>query len=193
MKTLLKSAFTALLCSVLVSSAQAGAGSCFLRVDGIPGESTAVDHQGDIDLVGFKTGIIQKLTAATGSGLAAGKPDFGPLKVFKYLDKASSGLFIACAVGRHIKKVTLFVSSGDTVAEAGPVRPAGDFFKIVLSDVVISSINDGTDTTDSSGNLLETVVFEFTRIEWTYIPANSDGQPQTPITGGYDLKTGRRL
>jgi type VI secretion system secreted protein Hcp len=114
--------------------------------------------------------------------------DFGPLKVYKYIDKASIPIFVACAVGKHLPKVTLsVVRTGSTDV------PPFDYFVVVLTDVLVSSVNDSTDTTDDQGNLLETVSFDFAKIQWTYRPTEPNGAPGTPVKGGYDLKLNKKL
>jgi type VI secretion system secreted protein Hcp len=188
MKKALTSTLVALVCLAFTNSVRAGGNDqCFLKIEGIQGESTNENHPNEIVLVGFRTGLMQKVIAA-GSGAGVGKVDFSPLKVFKNIDKASVPIFVACAVGKHLKTVTLSV-----VRYADFPSGAFDYFVVVLSDVFVSSVNDGTETTDSEGNLLETVTFDFTKIEWTYKPQNEDGSPGTPVKGGYDLKLNRKL
>jgi type VI secretion system Hcp family effector len=86
-----------------------------------------------------------------------------------------------------LKKVTLSVFKNETAG--APF----EYFDIVLSDVLVSSVNDSTETTDAEGNLLETVSFEYAKIEWTYTPRDEKGAPETPVKGGYDLKLNKKL
>lgn len=197
MKTLTTTLLAGLFCSLLVSTSPGASFDAFLNIEGVPGESKSENHPNEIELVGFKNAVSLPGIGALSSGAAASKPVFAPLRVFKYIDKATPILLVQCALGKRIPKVTLSLSSPNLALAAGgagalaPAYAPGDFFKIVLTDVFISSINDGTDTTDSSGNLLETVVFEYARVEWTYTPANPNGGPGTPITRGWDVKTNR--
>lgn len=194
MKTLITSVLAGLFCSLIVSSSHGAAFDAFLKVEGVTGESKNESHPDEIELVGFKNGVSLSGVSGAAGGAAVGKPVFTPLRVFKYIDKATPLLLIHCALGKRIPKVTLTLSSPNLGLVAGAAAPAyapGDFFKIVLSDVLISSINDGTDTTDSSGNLLETVIFDYARVEWTYTPVNSNGSPGTPITRGWDVKASK--
>ena len=48
-------------------------------------------------------------------------------------------------------------------------------------------------TTDSEGNLVETVTLSYTEIRWTYTPANPAGGSGTPVTGGFNVKTNKKL
>ena len=186
MKRALFSTLTLLIVGLANSSYAGGNDLCFLKIDGIEGESNNDRHAGEIDLVGFRTGLMQKVINSATGGAGAGKPAFTPLKVFKYIDKASIPIFVACAVGKNLRKATL------SIARSGGDTPS-DYFVIVLSDVFVSSVNDSTETTDGEGNLLETVTFEYAKIEWTYTPQNVDGSPGTPIKGGYDLKLNKKL
>src|SRR5678815_117991 len=188
MKEALFTTLTLLIVGLANSSYAGGNDQCFLKIDGIPGESTVHPHVGEIDLVGFRTGLLQKVVNSGGGGGGAGKVDFGPLKVYKYIDKASIPIFVACAVGKHLPKVTLsVVRTGSTDV------PPFDYFVVVLTDVLVSSVNDSTDTTDDQGNLLETVSFDFAKIQWTYRPTEPNGAPGTPVKGGYDLKLNKKL
>src|SRR5437868_463365 len=80
--------------------------SFFLKVDGIDGDAQDSDHNGEIALVSFHAGVSQRaLQTYAGSGASATKSDFSPIKVFKFVDKASAKLFLACATGQVIKNV----------------------------------------------------------------------------------------
>jgi type VI secretion system secreted protein Hcp len=184
-----KAIFTTLtLCIVGLANVSRAGGNdqCFLKIDGIQGESHNYRHVGEIDLVGFRSGLMQKVISSLGGGAGAGKPEFSPLKVFKYIDKASIPIFVACATGKNLKKATL------SIVKSGGEIPS-DYFVIVLSDVFVSSVNDSTETTDGEGNLLETVSLEYSKIEWTYTPQNDDGSPGTALKGGWDLKLNKKL
>src|SRR6185503_16847801 len=100
-KSLTTTLVALLVCAVANTSYGGGNDQCFLKIDGIPGESTVHPHEGEIDLVGFRTGLLQKVVSSGAGGGGAGKVDFGPLKVYKYIDKASIPIFVACAVGKH--------------------------------------------------------------------------------------------
>ena len=189
MKKPLITALCSLLVLALVNTGFAGGNDqCFLKIDGIQGESNNEAHQDEIVLVGFRSGLMTKIINSASGGAGTGKPEFTPLKVFKYIDSASIPIFVACAVGKTLKKVTLSVVNNG----ATKVAPF-DYFVVVFSDVRVSSVNDSTETTDGEGNLLETVTFDYSKIEWTYTPQNDNGAPGTPVKGGWDLKLNKKL
>jgi type VI protein secretion system component Hcp len=60
MKEALFTTLTLLIVGLANSSYAGGNDQCFLKIDGIPGESTVHPHVGEIDLVGFRTGLCRK-------------------------------------------------------------------------------------------------------------------------------------
>jgi type VI secretion system secreted protein Hcp len=163
-----------------------------LKLDGIDGESSDTGHNGEIDVVTFKAGVMQRALAnAAGGGASAGASDFKPLTVFKYLDLASAKLFLACATGQHIKTATLTVENTGSET-ATPARPLGVFFKIVLTDVLVASVNEDSSTTDQLGNLVESISLSYSKIQWNY-NQNFGGEPGPTVTGGFDVRANKKL
>jgi type VI secretion system secreted protein Hcp len=151
-----------------------------LKIEGVEGDSTDRVHINEINVVSFQMGVRNTGTFATGGGGGAGKAEFTDLTVFKFIDKASPVLFLAAAQGDHIRSATL------VVRKSGP-NPF-TFYKIVLDDVLISSVNDDASTTDQNGNLLERMTLNWARITWTFIPQNPDGSRGAPITRFFDRR-----
>ena len=177
--------------------------SIFLRIGDentitVQGEARTPPHANEIDVASFKAGVLQKgAVFAGGGGFGSAKSEFTPLTIFKFLDKASPSLFVACVTGVHFPKATLFIVNpplaGAALAQP-PRRPLGEYFRIELEDVVIASLNQDANTTDANGNLVETVTLSFTKIRWTYTPIDPQtGEPQTPIKGGFDVKKNLKL
>jgi len=185
MKTFAKIYLVPLVLCFFVAGAH-GAVDAFLKIDGIEGDSTDETHPNEIVALSFKIGVVQHtaLNSAVG-GISTGRPEFKPLTIFKSIDKASPKLFMACASGKHFANATLVVRK----AGENPV----EFFKVVLTDVLISSLNEDADTTDREGNPVETVALSYSKIVWTFTPQNTDGSLGTGITGGFDFKTNKVL
>ena len=156
----------------------------------IAGESTYPGHVGEIDIASFKLGVTQKgLLSAGTTGAGAGKSQFTPLTVYKYLDKATPQLFVACALGSHYKTATLTISEpSNTGFAASPGRHSGDFFTVVLQDVFVVGVNQDASSTDSNGNLLETIDLSYLKITWSYTAA--DG---SVTSGGFDVVHNKKL
>jgi type VI secretion system secreted protein Hcp len=182
MKTLTK-VLLILLVSYFVAAANGASFDVFLKIEGIEGDSTDPGHLNEINVVSFNTGVRNSGSFAGGGGSGAGKTEFTDLTVFKYIDKASPQLFIAAANGDHIRRAML------VVRKSGP-NPF-TFYRIVLGDVLISSVNDNASITDQNGNLLESITLNWAGISWTFIPQNADGSRGEPISGWFDTKSVR--
>ena len=150
----------------------------------IAGDSETPGHQGEISIVSFKFGVTQKGTAVTGSGLGAGKAEFTPMMLYKYLDKSSAKLFVNCAKGTHFKSMVL------TVSEADIENPEllKSILTIQLNNVQFAAVNTDSSTVDSKGNLVESITVEYKSAFWTF--TGSDGQTSS---GGFDLKANKEL
>ena len=147
----------------------------FLKIDGIKGESNNVRHKDEIQLAAFRLGVLQNAASGTGSGGGAGKATFGPVLVYKGIDSASPLLFLRCATGQHMPEAIL------TLSENGK-----DYFKVKLVDVVVSSCDVTSNNVENTELPLETVSLKYARVEITYVPFNTKGAPETPISIGFD-------
>ena len=143
---------------MLLGAWRANAASDYLlEIEGIPGEVTANGHSNDIACLSFSLGI-------TNSG---GGPTFTSFKVVKTLDKSSPLLALSCAQGTTISKVTL------TLRDQTPVQV--EYYKIILTNVVVSSVTTSGNSIDPRPT--ETVTFSFQSIEWDYQQVDSTGNP----------------
>jgi type VI secretion system secreted protein Hcp len=116
----------------------------FLKVDGIPGESTHVGHLKEFEIKDFSFGVENPTTIGSAtSGAGAGKAKFNEFTITKTADKASPIFFKSCASGQHIKVAVL------TCRKAGEERP-DDFLKVTFSDILISSYSDAAEASRTS-------------------------------------------
>jgi type VI secretion system secreted protein Hcp len=100
----------------------------FLKIDGIPGESTNSKHKGEIDVLAFSWNIKQSI------GPGGGVPQVSDFSIVKHLDIASPPLFAAVCTGDHIASALLTVESGS--------NPKGQalFYKVTFTEVLVSSV-----------------------------------------------------
>ena len=152
----------------------------FLKVDGIPGESRADKHKGEIELVGFSWGVTNTGNPGGGGG-GAGRAQFSDLSFTKRVDKSSPVLFLACASGKHIKEAQL------SVRKAG--RAALEYLKIKLTDVLVTSFQE----TAGEETPVESVAFDFRRIDVEYTPQHDDGSPGDVVKAGWDLSRNTKV
>jgi type VI secretion system secreted protein Hcp len=145
----------------------------FLKVDGIKGESTAPEHEDEIELVSFSWGVSREITAGSASNP---KAEFEDLSVIKLQDKSSTKLFLASSSGKVIDKVVLTGIRTDLAGQ--------QFMKIELEKVVISSFIESSATGELPN---ENVKLNFEKIELIYRPTNPDGSLGTPFRAGWDV------
>lgn len=146
----------------------------FLKIDGIPGESQDSKHKDEIELASFSWGVTH-VPGHTGHG-GTGRAEFQDFHITRRVDKASPQLFLACASGKHIKEANL------SVRRAG--KEQLEYLKIKLSDVLVTSLQEGGSGGDS---LMESVSLAFTRFDVEYRPMRADGSLGDAIRAGWDL------
>ena len=107
---------------------------CFLKIDGIQGESTDPKHKDEIMVLSWSWSETQAMAAAPAGG--TGKVSMQDFHFSKAVDTASPKLMLACASGQHIK---------DAVLSCRNAGGSQDFLIITLTQVAISSyqISDG--------------------------------------------------
>lgn len=152
----------------------------FLKIDGIPGESTDDKHKDWIEITHFNHSIAQEAssTASSAGGATAERVDLGTLDIQHLLDKASPKIYEACCTGKHIKDVTVELC-----------RAGGDkqkYLEIKLEQVIISSVDSQGTTGEGFPN--ESVRFSYGKIKWTYVQQKrSDGTGGGNVSAGWDL------
>jgi type VI secretion system secreted protein Hcp len=151
----------------------------FLKLDGVPGESGDAKHKDEIQVLSFSFGESQAGTMAFGGGGGAGKVQMQDFHFMMNVNKASPKLFLACANGEHIKSAVL------TGRKAG--KDQQDYLKITFTDLLVSSFQTNGDA-NANSLPVDSVSFNFAKIEWEYKTQNVDGSLGAPVTAKYDLK-----
>jgi type VI secretion system secreted protein Hcp len=150
----------------------------FLKIDGIDGESKDDKHADEIQLESWSWGQTNSGAMAAGGGGGAGKVSMQDFTFTMQNNKASPELFLACAQGKHIDSCKL------TCRKAGTDQQ--EYLKITFTDVLISSYQTG----GGGGDVLpiESITFNFAKIEYEYAPQKDDGSLDSPIVHSFDLK-----
>jgi type VI secretion system secreted protein Hcp len=158
----------------------------FLKIDGIPGESTDARHPDEIDILSYTWGESHPAAASSGGGggSSAGRVTMQDFHFAMHLNKASPKLFLACASGAHIRNAILTMRrSGENPIE---------FLKWTFTDVTIASYQTGAIV--PPGELLtDQVSLRFAKIATEYTPMNANGTPGVPIKAGWDLTANRPI
>jgi type VI secretion system secreted protein Hcp len=153
----------------------------FLKIEGVPGESTDEKHKDEIQLESFSWGETQSGRAGdsahTGGG--AGKVNMQDFHAVKRYSKASPKLMLACANGEHLKSATL------VCRKAGQKQQ--EFLTIKMTDLLVSSYQTGG---SASSDLIPTDQFSlnYAKIEFDYKPQDASGQLGGSVKVGWDLK-----
>ena len=157
----------------------------FLKIDGIDGDSTSVQHKGEIDVQSWSWGVSQTGSSSGGSGGGggAGRAVFQDFHFVSRISKASPALFLACATGQHQKSATL------TGERAGRAK-GGTFLQYKLNDVLVTSVQQS----DSAGGEapVEQYSLNYSKIELSFFPQDAKGKVGSPITAGFDVKAQKK-
>lgn len=130
----------------------------FLKIDGIPGESNDHKHKGEIDVLSWSWSITNPVR---------GRTTVEDLRVFKPIDAATPLLFDAACAGEPVGRAWL------SVRKAGGKQDL-EFFKVVLEDVLITSIRTGGNSTSDTVPM-EEIAMNFSKIEIEYTEQKEDG------------------
>jgi len=150
----------------------------FLKIDTIEGESMDAKHKNEIHILSWSWGETNSGTSSNDGGGGAGKVAMQDFSFSMHINKASPKLVLACASGQHIKDALL------TCRKAGTEQQ--EYLKIKFSDLLISSFQTG----GSEGSVVpvDSISFNFSKIEYEYAPQNEKGALGTKIPVGWDLK-----
>ncbi len=136
------------------------AGDCFLKIDGIPGESTDEKHKDWIEVMSYSHGVSQMAGGdrSTGGAATGGRCDHQDFSIVKTLDKASPTLDLFCCKGTHIKNVAVELCRATDNKEK--------YMEYKMEDVIISSVSIGG---GGGGIPTESVTFNYGKLTWNYI------------------------
>lgn len=155
------------------------AADIYLKIDGIPGESTDSEHKDWIEVMSFNHGITQtaSATAASAGGGTTSRTEHQDYSITKLIDKASPKLYEACSTGKHFKTVNIemFRASGDKRVK---------YMEVNMETAIISHVSPGGGHEFPS----ESVSFTYGAIKWTYTQQKrEDGTAGGNVTGGWSL------
>lgn len=158
----------------------------FLKIDGIPGESTDDKHKDWIEIIHFDHKMDQpaSATASSAGGATAERVNHGTFNIQHLLDKASPKIYEACCTGKHINDVTLELcrAGGDKVK----------YMEIKLEQVLISKVEP--QGTSAEGFPNENVSFSYGKIKWIYTQQKrADGAGGGNISAGWDLTANKTI
>jgi type VI secretion system secreted protein Hcp len=164
----------------LVAQHASGAFNAFIKIGDIKGESTDAKHAEWIVLQSVQWDVKREISAPTGGGAGrdASPPKISELTLTKLLDRSSPSIFLNAVGGSQtIPTVTLELVNTST---------NGVFYRITLTDVLISSQQQTSSTSEDKPR--ETISLNFTKIKIEYFYQDAKGTVAIPPVT-YDLTT----
>lgn len=154
----------------------------FLKLDGIPGESTDKAHTGWIELVEFHHGMDQPgaSTRSSSGAPAAERVNHTAFTIVKELDKATPKLSVYCCNASPIAKAELEVcrATGEKIC----------YMKYQFENIVITSVNLVGEAKAEGSIPLERVAMNYGKITWTYTETDhKTGKAKGNVEGHWDL------
>ena len=151
----------------------------FLKIGDIKGESVAQGYEDAIDVLSWSWGINNSGSVGKGGGGGAGKADFQPLNITKYVDKASPNLIQMLAKGKHFSTASLHIcKSGDGKQE---------YLTIEFEEVLVENVSVGGAEGDE--RLVENISLIFGKIKYTYKPQKTDGSLGGAVEAQWNIAT----
>lgn len=167
----------------------------YMKIDGIDGDVSAKGYEKWIEVQAMNFGVNRSINTAPGknSDRESTKPSVGEIIVSKLADKSSPHLFSASCAGAAKKEVKIhFCKTGHS--KEGEVKP---YLEYTLNDVLVSNYKiKAADITQTAGATsganevpVETVNFNFNKIEMKHTEHDGKNNAGTPVTTSYDLAT----
>ena len=155
----------------------------YMKINDIPGESTAPGHEGSIEILSYSLGTAMSTIERSTSGSPThGAPHGQDVVVSKTADAASPLMYAFCCQGKNLKDVIISVNRTD--GAGGQV----EYLQIKMTDTIISSFQHGG--ANGGGVPTDTVSLNYGTIEVTYTKTTSaDPGGQGNVQGGWNYVT----
>jgi len=176
---------TILVSSVLITSSMTTADAAiFMKIEGITGDVTEVNHVGWIDVDSFQFGVGRAISSPVGGAeRVVGATSVSDITITTAMSIASPAIFTEAVAGTTGKEVMI-----DFTKTAGGSSVV--FAHYVLTSTLISQYSVSA-VGDNAGVASESISLNFLKIEWTFTPINPDGTSGgDPVSASFDLSTG---
>ena len=134
----------------------------FLKIDGIPGESTDAKHKDWLELTQFSFGVSHQVTGSLSGGGSqfSERANFDLFRIGKVVDIATPKLFLVCAKGSPIPKMSfeLCRATGDKTC----------YQRVDFEDCHVQGFKPAGAPDSNSGLPMEEVSFTFSKMTIEY-------------------------
>jgi len=160
----------------------------FVKIDGIPGESTDENHKEWIEILDYRHDLEQPggSQVSRAGGRTGARVNISDFHITKVIDKATPTLALYCCDGKHIPRVLLELCTATGTKHT--------YMRYTIEDVIIAAVTavrkDNTLSAVDEGLVrpLEEVSFKFGRIMWEYIPVDHTGKAGAATQSGWSLE-----
>jgi type VI secretion system secreted protein Hcp len=149
----------------------------FLKLDGVPGDSTDKSYPAQIQLLSFSWGASNPTRVVASGRARAGRPTLSDFSFTATTSKASPTLFADCVTGKNHPTAVITGVRSD-------IDRSVAFLKITLTDVLVSSYQ----TSASSEVPTDSASLNFAKIVYSIIAQDAAGAAQPPVTGTWDVR-----
>lgn len=163
----------------------------YVKFDGaseLQGDSSDSRHANEIEVSAFRHRVFQprSATASSSGGHTAERTEHGEMLFTKLIDRATPKLLRAASAGTLYPKVlvTFYRAYGGKNATATS-QTRIDYYRIVLEDVVVSSVETSVDGGDLPS---ETFGLRYGKVTWEYKQHKLDGSATSTGVAGWDLR-----
>lgn len=149
-----------------------------LVLDGIKGEAEDSALTGGVELIAFDWSG----SAAGADSPTAGRVRLNDVTVLKYVDLASTGLWLAMLSRKPINTAVFYFRKSAGTPGSGLMT----YLKLTLSDVYVVGIKWETDA-ENRGVVKERVTFNFSKADADYTQQNDQGGNQSVSSFSYQI------
>lgn len=136
-----------------------------MKVSDVPGQTQLDGYKDHMELFSYSHSVSQSVTAnVSNTDRTTGRPNHADFSVTKDVDKATPSLLQGCNEAKVYKEVLITIGRNDSGAIV-------KLFTYKLEDAIISSISVG----GGGGKPVESLTFNYSRIEWTYYAQKEEG------------------
>lgn len=161
--------------------------SMFIKMGDIKGECEDDQHKGTdgwIDVLSWSWGMSQSANTHMGGGGGQAQASVQDMSVVKFVDKSSPDIQKACLAGTHLASATL-----ECTKATGGDSPHMVYIKIVMTDVIISSVSTGG--SGGEDRMTENVSLNFAKVEYEYTPQTDAGGKGTAGKSIWNIRQGK--
>jgi len=155
----------------------------YVKINGIPGESTDSKHKGWLEALSVSKSVDQPVSQASASGgRTGGRADFSQIMCTSTVDKAYPLLMLHAANGNHISEIL--------VEFCEQVKDKHTFMKWTLTDVIVSHV--GLSAAGGDAKPIADYSFAYGKLKEEYTEVDHMGKPGATTEATWNLEENKQ-